>query len=344
MKLNFIQPKIDVISSYKNFNNETVCFDGPLSEQYVYIKTNKDGFNKIKLIAEECVDGVQFLCVPGSLNIDYVVAIPYNIIAYLSSEALSYDTLMYLDSEGYGETFPNVFYNIVFGKSNVQFDRDMINEHTMMDKTFIKQRLDDIQYDILNNDELCEINPLFKLYTHLIALRITGTDSSIRKLIAVWESNDLFDTLSAKTFLRPYSCFISDYFARDYALVKPDVANEIFDDWCKIIESQYELVKKASGDMVENDLRIYPPTHAAQTTVIVNLSLMMNYIKYALDDKNHVDYFTVAIAHEMVKILKIHNDTPEVKEFLEHYMYGISHMEYRVEAYQQMFDEKINNQ
>ena len=51
MKLNFIQPKIDVISSYKNFNNETVCFDGPLSEQFFYIKTNKDGFDKIKLIA-----------------------------------------------------------------------------------------------------------------------------------------------------------------------------------------------------------------------------------------------------------------------------------------------------
>ena len=86
MNLNFIQPTIDVISSYKNFQNETVFFDGPLSEQYVYIKTNKDGFDKIKLIAEECVDGVQFLCVPGSLNIDYVVAIPYSIIAYLSSD------------------------------------------------------------------------------------------------------------------------------------------------------------------------------------------------------------------------------------------------------------------
>ncbi len=344
MKLNFIQPKIDVISSYKNFKNETVFFDGPLSEQYVYIKTNKDGFDKIKLIAEECVDGVQFLCVPGSLNIDYVVAIPYSIIAYLSSEALSYDMLMYLDSEGYGEIFPNVFYNIVFGKSNVQFDRDMLNEHTMMDKTFVEQRLDDIRYDILNADEICEINPLFKIYTHLIALRITGTNNSIRQLFSVYQSNDLVDTLSAKTFLRPYSCFISDYFARDYALVKPDVVNEIFDDWCKIIESQYELVEKASGDMVENDLRIYPPTHAVQTTVIVNLSLMMNYIKYVLDDKNYADYFTVALAYEMIKILNIHKDIIEVKDFLEHYIYGISHMEHRVEAYEQMYNEKINNQ
>ena len=179
--------------------------------------------------------------------------------------------------------------------------------------------------------------------TNFIRGSVRGTDSSIRKLIAVWESNDLVDTLSAKTFLRPYSCFISDYFARDYALVKPDVVNEIFDDWCKIIESQYELVEKASGDMVENDLRIYPPTHAAQTTVIVNLSLMMNYIKYAIDDKNYADYFTVALAYEMIKILKIHNDIPEVKDFLEHYMYGISHMEHRVKAYQQMFDERTNN-
>lgn len=342
MKLNFIQPTIDVISSYKNFNNETVFFDGPLSEQYIYIKTNKDGFNKIKLIAEECVDGVQFLCVPGSLNIDYVVAIPYSIIAYLSSEALSYDMLMYLDSEGYGEFFPNVFYNIVFGTCNVQFDRDLLNEHTMMDKTFIEQRLDDIQYDIYNAEDLCAINPLFKIYTHLMALRITSTENAVRKLIAVWESNDLVDVLSAKTFIKPYSCFISDYFARDYALVKPDVMDEVFDDWCNLIQSQYNLVEKASGEMVENDLRIYPPTHAVQTTVIVNLSLMMNYIKYALDDKNHVDYFTVAIAHEMVQILKIHNDIPEVKDFFEKYIYGIFHMEHRVEAYKQMYNEKTN--
>ena len=343
MKLNFIQPKIDVISSYKNFNNETVFFDGPLSEQYIYIKTNKDGFDKIKLIAEECVDGVQFLYVPGSLNIDYVVAIPYSIIAYLSSEALSYDMLMYLDSEGYGEFFPNVFYNIVFGKSNVQFDRDLLNEHTMMDKTFIEQRLDDIQYDIYNAEDICLINPLFKIHTHLIALRITGTNNSIRQLFSVYQPNDLVDPLSAKSFLRPNSCFISDYFARDYALVKPDVANEIFNDWCKIIESQYKLVEKASGDVVENDLRIYPPTHANQLTVIVNLSLMMNYIKYALDDKNYADYFAVALAYEMIKILNIHKDIIEVKDFLEHYMYGIAHTEHRVQAYQQMFDERTNN-
>lgn len=234
--------------------------------------------------------------------------------------------------------FPHVFYDILFA-SNIEFDKTLLNEHLMADKAFIETNLDDEIYEIKTADELCAMNPMLEIYTHMIAIRVTGTENTIRKFSTVWNDGDIYDTLSAKHFLRPYSCFISDYFARDYSLVNKNVENQVFQDWCKIVESQYALVAKASGDVMETDSRIYPETHAQQHSCIVNLSLIIHYIENAINFKSLSDYYTVAIAYEMIKILRNYKNCNIVDDFLNKYVYEINHAEERIQTYNEMYNQ-----
>lgn len=333
MKLTFIEPHVDVISSYKNFAGESIFFEDVISSQYIYIKTTEVGFEKIRLIVEECVNGVHFLAVPGFMEMEYVVAIPKDVIAYLTSEALSYDMVAYLDAEGHEAKFPNIFYKLAYCDEACLFDHSLLNTHIMSDVKFIVENLDDIKYEIKTEDELCLENENMRVHVHMMSIRVTSTNSALKLFLSAFKQNDIFETLSAKSQLRECTCFMSDYFARDYSLVNERVLREVFEKWKNITQCQYDLVKLAGGDFRETDPRIYPPTHAVQQTYFVNLSMMINYIKMVFDVKYACDFFAIAVACDLVRILKNYQHVNEVATFFNQYNYLIEQNTQKMQAY-----------
>jgi hypothetical protein len=126
---------------------------------------------------------------------------------------------------------------------------------------------------------------------------------------------------------------MSDYFARDYSLVEKCVTRDIFNKWKEITQEQYDVVKLASGSLQETDLRIYPQTHAIQQTYFINLSMMINYVKMAFNVKYACDFFAIAVACDLVRILKNYQHVNQVAAFFKQYNYLIEKNMQKVQAY-----------
>ena len=118
------------------------------------------------------------------------------------------------------------------------------------------------------------------------------------------------------------------------------------------IDLYYEAIINVSkiemyGRLVGLELEVFTnrPFALKEPRIIVVNNTVQNG-KHSINDTSYEEgyiYPHTEITVAQSGNLKIHNDIPEVKDFLEHYMYGISHMEHRVKAYQQMFDERTNN-
>ena len=341
--MNFVLPKVEIIDSYESINDGHVIISDQAFEHYVAIVTDKRGYDKFMLILDECRVNL-YLIISKSEVPEYVFLVPKQYVSMLASEALDPAMCEYFENEGLDNKYVSIFYDLFFApnKIDIVFDEHEINmykPHLSTSHAHIAANLDDIPYRLSTLEKLCDIVPELNLYFTMIPIRITGTDNVIKTTVTSLSSNDILDRLPAKSTLAKNSCCISDYFTRKYGLSDTVTMQQLFDEYCKLLEREYEFVSLSQGSICDYDTRLFPKNHVTQQCYICNVSAIMSYISFAFDPKNQCDFFVQYIAYQMADMLQKYSYLKEVNVFLNKYVYYCNKFKPLVDNYTEMYQK-----
>lgn len=281
---------------------------------FLYIKTDKDGIDKMKEISK-----YEDWCIQYFEKPDYLIRIESSYADEWLEAVMEYKFGIHIASEGLWNTIPRYFYDIIMYKNDPlrnYFHEDRLNsiENLIDANENYESILDDSYFRIVTKDSLIDENIDWAMLLDIYDIEVCHDKSSdiAFKLVS---KNDFVSGYYGRGYGFEDSYFCPGTFLNINAKEEPEV-KEAFENWLNMMNAQHDFVKNMDALFVEDALYLQPETKAHVAHIKCDVNAILHFCKYAMD-LDHVQYFVeTQLMVDVMHILSKYTKHIEVWEFI----------------------------